>query len=111
MNFTERKTIDEELKVLEKNVEQVKKASRKKIAQPPALLSINGQPLFRPYTINAIQGKEGSHKSVSASGICCNNIENLNTFDIHQAMSLYEKLLAGEKVKADKLKSRKPGVQ
>jgi len=48
---------------------------------------------------------------VSASGICSNNIENLNTFDIHQAMSLYEKLLAVEKNKVDKLRSKKPGNQ
>lgn len=45
--------------------------------------------------------------SISASGICCNNIENLNTFDIHQAMSLYEKLLASERNKADKLRNKK----
>ncbi|MGN7820664.1 hypothetical protein ACTJJB_11060 [Chitinophaga sp. 22536] len=70
MSFTERKTVDEELKVLETNVAQVKKASRNPIAQPPALLNINGQPLFRPYTINAIQGKEGSHKSRLAEIIC-----------------------------------------
>lgn len=81
MNFTERKTIDEELKVLEKNVEQVKKASRKKIAQPPALLSINGQPLFRPYTINAIQGKEGSHKSRLAEIICTAAIAGNNVVE------------------------------
>ncbi|MBV7530418.1 MULTISPECIES: helix-turn-helix domain-containing protein [Chitinophaga] len=48
---------------------------------------------------------------VSASGICSNNIENLNTFDIHQAMSLYEKLIAGEKIKADKLRNKKSGDQ
>ncbi|MBS0027112.1 AAA family ATPase [Chitinophaga hostae] len=56
-------TIAEELKLLERNVEQVKKAARSNIAQPPALMYINGEPLFRPFTINAIQGKEGSHKS------------------------------------------------
>lgn len=48
---------------------------------------------------------------VSASGICSNNIENLNTFDIHQAISLYEKLIAAEKNKAEKLKSKKPSNQ
>jgi len=73
------KTIAEELKVLETNVEQVKKASRNPIAQPPALLSINGQPLFRPYTINAIQGKEGSHKSRLAEIICTAAIVGKNT--------------------------------
>ncbi|MBS0027089.1 helix-turn-helix domain-containing protein [Chitinophaga hostae] len=44
---------------------------------------------------------------VTASGICANNIENLNTFDIHQAMSLYEKLIAREKQTADNLKKQK----
>ncbi|WP_073078698.1 hypothetical protein [Chitinophaga jiangningensis] len=62
--------ISEELKKLGSNIEQVKKASRSTIAQPPALLTIGGQPLFRPFTINAIQGKEGSHKSRLAEIIC-----------------------------------------
>ncbi|ASZ13735.1 helix-turn-helix domain-containing protein [Chitinophaga pendula] len=44
---------------------------------------------------------------VSASGICSNNIENLNTFDINQAISLYERLIAGEKMKAEKSKNKK----
>lgn len=80
MIYTE-KTIEEELKVLETNVEQVKKASRNPIAQPPALLSINGQPLFRPYTINAIQGKEGSHKSRLAEIICTAAIAGKNAVE------------------------------
>lgn len=63
-------TIVEELKVLEKNVQQVKKASRSTIEPPPALLTINSRALIRPFTINAIQGKEGSHKSRLAEIIC-----------------------------------------
>ncbi|NLR67283.1 AAA family ATPase [Chitinophaga varians] len=70
MNYTEKRSIEEDIKVLKKNIEEVKKASRKPIVQRPALIYINGEPLFRPYTINAIQGKEGCHKSRLAEIIC-----------------------------------------
>ncbi len=74
-------TVEQQLRLLEKNVAKVYNASKKKIKQVSPIISIGGLPLIRPFTINLIQGKEGTHKSRLATAIASTIIGKRKTLD------------------------------
>ncbi|MEC5144910.1 MULTISPECIES: helix-turn-helix transcriptional regulator [Chitinophaga] len=90
-------------------LEQSEKLDDEKIERVAEALEVTVEGLKKYHEDQVLYNTINFYDSsgVSASGICCNNIENLNTFDIHQAMSLYEKLIAGERLKAEKLRKDK----
>lgn len=58
--------------------EQIAKACKTEIVFSEPFISLNGDPVFYPNTINVIQGKAGVHKSRVAELICSAILKNRN---------------------------------
>lgn len=58
--------------------EQIAEACKTEIVFSEPFISLNGDPVFYPNTINVIQGKAGVHKSRMAELICSAILKNIN---------------------------------